>query len=179
MPLVIRDGDWTLTVTDELESDLRAAVKRAGAGPVLQRIEEETKRLGNQARNLMPVRTGKTRDSVRWWVEVTLQGAIRGRVTAASHMRYVRSWQLSSESPRPNEGERARLRKAGVPNPMGRWMQIQRLHRDLRIGKRKAARTGAARWVLFGWPEKAASEVLVRELGPLIERSLDEVLDGR
>lgn len=178
MPLTIRHGDWSATVSDDLERDIRRAVRRA-AGDVLDEVEASTDRLYRQARDLMPVQTGRTRDGLRKDVEITTDGQIRGRVTAPRHMRYIRSWQIATDYGRMNEGTVRLLQSRGVGNPRAKQARARRLMQQLGTAGSKAARTGTVRWMLFGWPERAEVEELTKTVGPLIEHALSRDLEDR
>lgn len=193
---VIRDGDWYAEVDDIVE-EIRAALDDVSR-TCMERVEAETKRIYDDAYRLMPVKTGRSRDSLRWSVRLYRagmgQGAmIQGTVTGRTEIRYIQSVQISSAmQPDLDALTLARHESAsylGREHPDDadlRTEHRQRARRNLsaraharRLGKsnRKAAKQGNAMWLLLRWPEKAAADRLTAELGPLLEADMARHLE--
>jgi len=177
----------------DIGGDLMAEIRRGldqSTARVLDLMEAETNRLGNQARDLMPIKTGQARDSVKWKTEIDTDGTIRARVLVAPKVRYIRSPQIAFKkhpawywehlegkdqtirnwdaSLTPFMGEYFTMegRKDPIQDPQKRWRRSMALAAELKKIGSKAHKQGAAMWLLVRWPEKDSAK---NRIEPVIE----------
>ena len=177
----------------DIGGDLMAEIRRGldqSTARVLDLMEAETNRLGNQARDLMPIKTGQARDSVKWKTEIDTDGTIRARVLVATKVRYIRSPQIAFKkhpawywdhlegktqtirnwdaSLTPFMGEYFTMegRKDPIQDPQKRWRRSMVLAAELKKIGSKAHKQGAAMWLLVRWPEKDSAK---NRIEPVIE----------
>ena len=180
---------FEMDITDDLMRQIRDGLDRSTT-QILDLMQSEADRLGNQARDLMPIKTGQARDSVKWHAEIDLSGVIRARVIVATKVRYIRSPQIAFKkhpewywdhlegktqtirnwdaSLTPFMGEYFTMegRKDPIPDPQKRWRRSMVLAAELKKIGSKAHKQGAAMWLLVRWPEKDSAK---NRIEPVIE----------
>ena len=180
---------FEMDIDDKLMSQIRDGLDEATTR-VLDLMESEANRLGTQARDLMPIKTGQARDSVKWHTEIDVSGTIRARVIVATKVRYIRSPQIAFKkhpewywkhlegkdqtirewdpSLTPFVGDYITIegRKQGIDDPQKRWRRAMVLAAELKKIGSKAHKQGAAMWLLVRWPEKDSAK---NRIEPVIE----------
>lgn len=170
-----------MTIDSDLEAQLNEALGDAER-QIIDLMHSEAKRLGDQARRLMPVKTGQARDSIRESVEIEGDGTVTMRVTGHDKIRYIQSSQIALMIGGDREAYFKKLagedvteyvpelgktltfkgREQPVDDPRGRNLGALKLMAELdQIGSR-AHMNGAPMWMLIRWPERDSAKNIIR-----------------
>jgi hypothetical protein len=170
-----------MTIDSDLEAQLNEALGDAER-QIIDLMRSEARRLGDQARRLMPVKTGQARDSIRDSVEIEGDGTVTMRVTGHEKIRYINSSQIALLIGGDREAYFKKLagedvtefipalgtsvtfkgREQAVDDPRGRNLGALKLMIEMdQIGSR-AHMNGAPMWMLIRWPEKDSAKNVIR-----------------